>query len=1179
MVFKKPKHTTEHKTRLGGCDRQAVPCVLEIINPQLQNLVFMSNPRLYALVVAIDNYPEPRHRLKGCLADAGLLVSWLQQRFPSSSLHIRMLTDSEASRDAVISAFSIFDDARDGDCCLLYFSGHGSQTVAPLELRHLHPGGMLESILCYDSRQPGGRDLTDKELSWLIWRAQRGRQLHFLSVFDCCHAGSIDRNLEVRARMAEPAFLPARIEDFVGFADYRLQEVDGQKQYTPPRGRRVLLSACRDHETAKELVIKGKTHGAFTYSLLEVLSQYPAGLSYTSLLGHLQLRVAGHVGQQTPQLSLQEAADGRLGFLGQQRDASTHFVAAYDRSLQNWYVNAGLVHGLPGGTDLAFDIFLPDQPPMQALGRDPEASRCLLSGLERAGLDIQQTYAAAIRAGLPQLSLRLPADATPAQLSRLQDAFEKGAFNSLSLLPAGSEGAELDIVFKENACVLQRPGDPRPLFRRVVCDDAAGATRFFEAASRVANWQRVLAIQNPYSSLAVGRDFEIRWWRVADPVRWNMQDDNPALEPVDDLEAPQIFAYGYDSTDNSGNPWRSPGFQLQIRNTGQRPLFFSAVNLTASFRISNALLSKENSLLQPGQSAFLTDEPGDGHAYHSIPFIMDEDLLKAGVSQINEYIKLFVSTKEIDTHRFNQEALLMDDQPVVHKRAGRQSIARPVADDWLVVDLTATVVHPGMRVPLVGGRSTEVTKGVQVRLPAGCTALAALNAGEVSARDLGRPALPGSQPGWALHALQTNRSGAAPLNVLELFDLQAGELVSPLNPAFIELDSAVEADELLVPVGYDTATGLYYPLGMMESDSLLRLDELPEATPESSRSLGGSIKIFFLKTTARLLGHTYDYPQLAVASLQADETQPMGLRVVYEKNAASVAAAVGSARSIALFIHGIIGDTSESPKALALARDSAGQELAKRYDLVLTFDYENLNDPIAVTARHFKEKLVLAGLGPGHGKVLHVFAHSMGGLVSRWMIEREGGHAMVSHLFQLGTPNLGSPWSSVYQLASVLLTKAINGSALLKPWLTSLRLLGKWADKLFFTLQEMHEDSDFLRQQLNTAVPDPGIPYSIIAGNTQLIPRPVDDAEDKLLEKVLRRFHGIHYVALDKLLFRSPNDIAVSVEHCQKFPGAETRLYPPTVAMAACDHMSYFADPDGLAKLAALVEKAWQPVD
>ena len=1158
----------------------------DLRNPHIQNLIFMSNhpPRLYALVIAIDDYPVPHHRLKGCVADARLLVDWLQQQFPSSSLQLRMLQNDEASRDAVINAFSIFEDAREGDSCLLYFSGHGSQTVAPLELRHLHPGGMLESVLCYDSRQPGGRDLTDKELSWLIWRAQRGRQLHFLSVFDCCHAGNIDRNLSLRARMAEPAFLPSRIEDFLGFADYQRREVNGLQQYTPPRGRRVLLSACRDHETAKELVINGTTHGAFTYSLLEVLSQYPAGLSYTSLLGHLQLRVAARAGQQTPQLSLQEAADGGLGFLGLQRDLSAYFVAAYDRSRQDWYVNAGRMHGLLGGIDLQFEIFPPGQSSMVAQGREPEATRCLLSGLERAGLDIQQTYPARLLAGaLPKLSLRLPADATPAQLSLLREAFEKNTSNSLTLLPAGSAEAELDIAFWENTCVLLRPGDPRPLFRRVPCDDVAGAMRFFEAASRVANWQRVLDIQNPHSSLVVGRDFEIHWWRIADPVSWNMQDDNPALEAIDDCLSPQFFAYAYDSADTSGEPWRPPGFQLQLRNTGNRPLYFSAVNLMPTFGISNALLSRENSLLQPGQSAFLTDQPGDGAEYRSIPFIMHEDLIKAGVAQVNEYIKLFVSTKEIDTNRFNQEALQMDDQPVVHKRAGRQGSARPAADDWLVVDLTATVVHPGLRRPLAGGTPTEVVKGVQVRLPDGCSALAGLNAGDVSSRDLGglpQPpvALPGSQAGWSLHALQTSRSGAAPLNVLELFDVQGAELVSPLNPAFVELGSTLETDEMVVPVGYDLETGLFYPLGMMEPDGRLRLDVLPEVTPESSRSLGGSVKIFFLKTASRLLGLSYEYPQLAVASLQDDEAQPLGLRVVYEKDAAALAAAVGSAQRIALFIHGIIGDTSESPKALALARDSAGRALSERYDLVLTFDYENLNDPIIVTARRFKEKLVQAGLGPGHDKVLHVFAHSMGGLVSRWLIEREGGHAMVSHLFQLGTPNLGSPWSSVYQLASALLTKAVNGSVVLKPWLAGLRLLGKGVDKLFVTLQEMHEDSDFLQQQLNVAVPDPGIPYSIIAGNTQLISRPESDAEDKLLKKVLRRFQGVPYVALDKLLFRSPNDIAVSVAHCGQLPGADTRVFPPTVVEAACDHMSYFADPDSLAKLAGLVERAWDDI-
>ena len=49
----------------------------------------------------------------------------------------------------------------------------------------------------------------------------------------------------------------------------------------------------------------------------------------------------------------------------------------------------------------------------------------------------------------------------------------------------------------------------------------------------------------------------------------------------------------------------------------------------------------------------------------------------------------------------------------------------------------------------------------------------------------------------------------------------------------------------------------------------------------------------------------------------------------------------------------------------------------------------------------------------GHGKTIHIVAHSMGGLVSRYFIENLGGHEIVQHLIMLGTPNSGSPWPEV----------------------------------------------------------------------------------------------------------------------------------------------------------------------
>jgi triacylglycerol esterase/lipase EstA (alpha/beta hydrolase family) len=84
--------------------------------------------------------------------------------------------------------------------------------------------------------------------------------------------------------------------------------------------------------------------------------------------------------------------------------------------------------------------------------------------------------------------------------------------------------------------------------------------------------------------------------------------------------------------------------------------------------------------------------------------------------------------------------------------------------------------------------------------------------------------------------------------------------------------------------------------------------------------------------------------------------------------------------------------------------------LDRQFDLVLAYDYENLSTPIEQTARTLKSQLAAAGLQQNDNKKLTLLVHSMGGLVSRWFIEREGGNKVVDHLVMCGTPNNGSPF-------------------------------------------------------------------------------------------------------------------------------------------------------------------------
>ena len=95
---------------------------------------------------------------------------------------------------------------------------------------------------------------------------------------------------------------------------------------------------------------------------------------------------------------------------------------------------------------------------------------------------------------------------------------------------------------------------------------------------------------------------------------------------------------------------------------------------------------------------------------------------------------------------------------------------------------------------------------------------------------------------------------------------------------------------------------------------------------------------------------------------------------------------------------------------------SKQMEFAKKefgYDLVLTFDYENLSSDIVEIATNLKTQLNNVGIVPEDGKHFDIIVHSLGGLVSRTMLETLGGHTFVDNLIMFGTPNGGSRFGKI----------------------------------------------------------------------------------------------------------------------------------------------------------------------
>jgi len=330
------------------------------------------------------------------------------------------------------------------------------------------------------------------------------------------------------------------------------------------------------------------------------------------------------------------------------------------------------------------------------------------------------------------------------------------------------------------------------------------------------------------------------------------------------------------------------------------------------------------------------------------------------------------------------------------------------------------------------------------------------------------------------------------------------------RPLVLNMTQPMGAREGMVPLVFDGEFLL--PAGRAltgESGKLrLELDYLPEESTRT-RSIGQALKFYFVRAV-------FDRPtlQLQRAIYHEDGT--------VERTEEGLAKAIKGAEKILIVVHGIIGNTQEMAESVRFAVEE------RRYDLVLTVDYENLSTPISETARRFKERLLELG---ADAKTLDIMAHSMGGLVSRWMIEREGGDRFIRRLLMLGTPNGGSAFSMLAPIIPGLIAIAAN---ITSPVLGSLVFAMQWLNdrkKINRTLSDMDKDSNMLLE-LNTSEAVK-TPYAIVAGDVTRYQSTAEGWFGRLMDKAM--------IGVGNKLYKSgPNDIAVSVPGIFHLPSGKT---------------------------------------
>jgi hypothetical protein len=405
-------------------------------------------------------------------------------------------------------------------------------------------------------------------------------------------------------------------------------------------------------------------------------------------------------------------------------------------------------------------------------------------------------------------------------------------------------------------------------------------------------------------------------------------------------------------------------------------------------------------------------------------------------------------------------------------------------------------------------------------------------------------------------------NGLFALNFRDGTDLAA---LSPEQPVRAQ---AASADAASVVVAYDDASGLYLPVGA-GSHGDLRIATLPPQGIDQtrSRSIGGMLTMAAYKLAGNSGLVENPYPLLRSA-----HTEPDGTVRYDEDGIDALRARVAAAQRIAVLVHGFTGDSRGMVPAMSLlARQPGGPA---PHDLVLAYDYENLNSRIQDSSVALGQRLAAIGLSAGHGKTVNLIAHSLGTQVSRWWIEREGGAGVVQKAVLLGPPNAGTPLAVLQDWLFYLVGLGLNGLlSAVAPWtiltwaVRALSAAVTGVEKIDTTLDQLKPNSDFYRD-LN-ASPDPRIPYHVINGDTFQIAHAPIRTNDKAAALFQAVFSQRTRDRLMSLAFGNrPNDLAISQTSAESV--AQLNRNPaPRVSVVACDHLTYFdAASPGLATLA-----------
>lgn len=465
---------------------------------------------IYILSIGINKYKNNRIKnLKGCTKDVQRLANCIKQRFNIPEKNYKILLNEEASKQGIVDTFrNHFGVLRDGDVALFHFSGHGSWEYAPqafVEAKIEPAGGRNESLVCYDSREEGIYDLADKELRMLIAEIQypvgtAPRKIHFVSLFDCCHAGSMLRNEEEGFNLRwAPAYQKKRtLNSYLDGKYQKKYEDDGV--LTLPNVNYISLTAC----SPRELALEDSQGGIFTTALIELLSSaWERGYfpSYSELFSSLHKIVKLETQyKQTPHFEYTGEVNPHHCFLMEGESNAFNYSELSKRE-DSWRVNIGAIHGIDFENIKKFKAPIFEKTNLespvgfiQIEAVELEYTRTIPHFISAYKEKNDQTYFVALTGRKLPIKIYIAADAYKAH-ERIQKELAKPK-NKNQFLVTQLANYELNIE-KDKYCIYQLDRHEKKMISGISKTDASSTQYIINQLNKIAKWEQINNLQTP----------------------------------------------------------------------------------------------------------------------------------------------------------------------------------------------------------------------------------------------------------------------------------------------------------------------------------------------------------------------------------------------------------------------------------------------------------------------------------------------------------------------------------------------------------------------------------------------------------------------------------------------------------------------------------------------------------